>query len=142
MAGAGVDLPVVPVWCRGLIEAALRAQAERLLAPGVDALRWRCWRAASVRRAALAQRAVVLAGDRETLVEGVRGVAAGTGGWRGTAGAGRVAFLFSGQGSQRVGMGRGLYAAFPVFADAFDQVALHLEAIWIGRWRRCWPMRG
>ncbi|MED7947260.1 hypothetical protein, partial [Streptomyces sp. BE303] len=77
--------------------------------------------AAAARRAALAHRAVVLDGDTVGLTTGLGALASGSGCLKGVAGSGRVAFLFTGQGAQRASMGRGLYEAFPVFADAFDQ---------------------
>ncbi|MFE7560010.1 SDR family NAD(P)-dependent oxidoreductase, partial [Kitasatospora sp. NPDC057500] len=125
-SGRAVELPLVPVLLSGHTADALRAQAERLRTvadadlPGIGL--------ASLTRGALTHRAVVLAGDRGALVGGLDAVVSGSGALTGVARAGRVAFLFTGQGAQRVGMGRGLYEAFPVFADVFDAVALQVDA--------------
>ncbi|MGW4088173.1 type I polyketide synthase, partial [Streptomyces sp. NPDC004822] len=74
------------------------------------------------RRARFEHRTVVVGADRDELVRGLGqvGVAPRV--------RGGPAFLFTGQGAQRLGMGRELAARFPVFAAAFDEVAAALDA--------------
>jgi acyl transferase domain-containing protein/NADPH:quinone reductase-like Zn-dependent oxidoreductase/acyl carrier protein len=80
-------------------------------------------------RSALSHRAVVLGRDRTALHDGLRALAEGTTGpIRGVAGpAGTTAFVFSGQGAHRAGMGRELSARYPVFAAAFEEVCALLD---------------
>nr|UTI67673.1 AptF1 [Actinoallomurus sp. ID145808] len=72
-------------------------------------------------RAHLPYRAVVAGSSREELLAALS-TAAGE-----SVSAGKSAVLFTGQGAQRLGMGAGLYAAFPVFASAFDAVCAALD---------------
>ncbi|MFI9154598.1 SDR family NAD(P)-dependent oxidoreductase [Streptomyces sp. NPDC053367] len=73
--------------------------------------------AAAARRAHFPHRAALLGRTREQLAAGLRALPA-----RGPAARPpRIAFLFSGQGSQYFGMGRELYETEPVFRDVFDR---------------------
>ncbi|GAA1934699.1 hypothetical protein GCM10009738_03230 [Kitasatospora viridis] len=118
-------------------DVALAAQAGRLAEfvaerPEV-AVRDVALSLAVTRTTSFSHRLAVVGRDREQLLEGL--AAAATGVVSGAAGDGRVAVVFSGQGSQRVGMGLGLYEAFPVFAQAFDEVCSHLDGLLPGSLR-------
>ncbi|WP_308404869.1 type I polyketide synthase [Streptomyces sp. 35G-GA-8] len=114
---------VVPWPVSAKSEAALDAQLDRLRSfvadrPGLSPLDLGLSLAQS--RSAFEHRAVLLApGDAAdaSAPQVARGVAVGR----------PTAVLFSGQGSQRPGMGRELHARFPVFADALDSVLAHLD---------------
>ncbi|WP_439145591.1 type I polyketide synthase [Streptomyces canus] len=135
---AGTPLPVealVPWLVSARSGAALRAQAERLHA-FLSEERNRSMSTADVARslwetrASLEHRAAGVGTSRAELMEGLATLAAGrTTPWavEGVVSPGRTGVLFSGQGSQRVGMGRELYGAYPVFADAFDAVCAELD---------------
>ncbi|MDF5759355.1 type I polyketide synthase [Spongiactinospora sp. TRM90649] len=80
-------------------------------------------------RADLEHRAVVVAERPEDFDAALAALARGEvpgDAVRGIARDGQTAFLFAGQGSQRAGMGRELYDAYPVFAGAFDAVCARI----------------
>ncbi|WP_345204338.1 type I polyketide synthase, partial [Streptomyces lavendulae] len=115
----------------GKTQAALRDQAARLLAHLGDQRPVDVGHSLATGRALLDHRAVIVAGAEEEYRESLTALAAGDSAAALTQGVAtteqQVAFLFTGQGSQRPGMGRELYDAFPVFADALDAVCARLD---------------
>ncbi|MBA0054242.1 type I polyketide synthase, partial [Streptomyces sp. AJS327] len=129
-ASAGHTVPWV---LSGRSAAAVRAQAGRLRErvqadPG---LRPRdVGRTLAAHRDTFEHRAVAIGDDREELLDALNAVADGRPGDAITGSARpdrRLAYLFSGQGSQRPGMGSELYRAYPAFARAWDEVGEHLD---------------
>ncbi|MGO4461027.1 type I polyketide synthase, partial [Streptomyces sp. M-16] len=141
-AAPATPMAAVPWLLSAKDATALRVQADRLrahLADHPEAGPADIGLSLATGRSALQRRAAVVGTDRDELLRGLAALADGlptgssshvitgatdsAGDEEGT----RTAFLFSGQGSQRLGMGRDLYAAFPVFADAFDAVCAHVD---------------
>ncbi|WP_455567660.1 SDR family NAD(P)-dependent oxidoreductase [Streptomyces celluloflavus] len=118
--GAPRRTPAVVPWpVSAKSEAALDAQLGRLtaFAAGTDAAgRADAGYTLATARSLFDHRAVLLASG-----DGVPEIA------RGTAGTASLAVLFSGQGSQRIGMGQELAERFPVFATALDTVLAELD---------------
>ncbi|MFF4484831.1 type I polyketide synthase, partial [Streptomyces sp. NPDC001520] len=123
--GERVGLPAVPWVVSGQSEAAVYAQVERLRGSVADNAEWDLadvgWSLVAA-RSGLSHRAVVVGADRAGLVGALEGSVV-----VGVPVGGGLGVVFAGQGSQRLGMGRGLYEAYPVFAGAWDEVCGELD---------------
>ncbi|GAA2697881.1 type I polyketide synthase [Actinoplanes palleronii] len=106
----------------GADEAGLRARAAQLADRSPDHPARDVAFTLATGRAALHHRAVVRGGHRDGLNALARGVTHPSVHRAPTRRDPRLAFLFTGQGAQRLGMGRELAEAFPDFANTFDAV--------------------
>jgi acyl transferase domain-containing protein/NADPH:quinone reductase-like Zn-dependent oxidoreductase/short-subunit dehydrogenase/aryl carrier-like protein len=131
---ATAPAPVVLWPLSGRGSAGLAGQSGRVAefaaaTPDVDAVDVG-WSLAST-RSGLEQRAVVWGRGLDDLLSGSNVLASGGEALNAVTGsvgtAGGVGFVFSGQGAQRLAMGRELYDGYPVFAQAFDAVCVELD---------------
>ncbi|WP_376772737.1 SDR family NAD(P)-dependent oxidoreductase [Streptomyces zagrosensis] len=131
---SGLVRAVVPWVLSGRTADAVRGQAARLLDLasadlGLDVLDTG-WSLAAT-RSVFEHRAVVTGADRDELLAGLRALVTDTPATQVVQGqapvSGGVGVLFSGQGAQRLGMGRRLYVRSAVFAEALDAVAAELD---------------
>ncbi|MCX4564009.1 type I polyketide synthase [Streptomyces phaeochromogenes] len=125
LAGVPVPVPVpVPVVVSGVSAGALDAGLGRLASRvvgdgglGVGEVGW-----SAAQRSVFAHRAVVVASDRDGLLEGLRSpVVSGVAGP-----VGRTVLVFPGQGTQWAGMGAALLESSPVFAARMAECAAAL----------------
>ncbi len=75
----------------------------------------------ATRRRAFELRHAVVCADREQAITRLRALATDLSGTRSVSGSRPVAFLFPGQGTQHVGMARGLYGVEPTFTAELDR---------------------
>ncbi|MEU4303762.1 type I polyketide synthase, partial [Kitasatospora aureofaciens] len=122
-------LPVVPWVVSGHSVEALGAQAGRLVSfvGSADVDPVDVGFSLATTRSVFEHRAVVCGGDRGAALEALLRGGSAPGVVRGAVVPGLTGFLFTGQGAQRAGMGRGLYGAFPVFAEALDAVCAEID---------------
>ncbi|MCR6490471.1 type I polyketide synthase [Amycolatopsis sp. OK19-0408] len=116
--------PVLPL--SGRTPEAVRAQASRVLETVRERRLVDVGFSLARSRAGHEHRAVVLGNHEDALAALAAGEATADV-VTGSIVDGKLAFLFSGQGAQRLGMGRELYAESEVFAAAFDEVLALLE---------------
>ncbi len=130
---------LVPILVSARTPEALRAQASRLLAhlearPDIEVPALA--RALALTRSQFEHRAAFVARDRDELLAGLRNI----GEQRPASArprvyaalrkrAPKVAWMFTGQGAQRRDMGRAVYARFPVYRAAFDEVCATFDAL-------------
>ncbi|MFH8979137.1 beta-ketoacyl synthase N-terminal-like domain-containing protein, partial [Streptomyces sp. NPDC017890] len=133
-AGPAVDGAPLPWALSARTAQALAAQAERLRRyvtdlPGASVAD--IGHALATTRSPHDHRAVVVGRDTEDFLNGLTALAEGTPAAHTVTGepapAGKLAVLFTGQGSQRAAMGHELHATHPVFADALDAVCAELD---------------
>ncbi|MGW3892877.1 type I polyketide synthase, partial [Micromonospora chokoriensis] len=126
---ATVPHVVVPWLISARSDDALRAQATRLThhldrhpTATIDV-----GHTLAAHRAALPYRAVSIGADHRDALDALAAGTASAGLVVGEVSDGKLAFVFSGQGSQRPGMGLELAETYPVFADAFDAACAELD---------------